>query len=62
MHYPYSTWFGWVNWFVAICTIGSGVAFSVRPQLCNMYIALTAGSIWNVYCTGGSFDVHVRHR
>ena len=50
-------WLGWANWFKARRATGSGVAF--RPQLCNMYIALSAGSImWN---TGGSFKVHHRY-
>ena len=45
MQYPYSMWLGWVNWFIAKHATGltSGVACSVRPQLCNMYIALTTG-------------------
>ena len=44
------------NWLVAKCATGSGVACSVRQQLCNMYIAL----VYGIHCTGGSFDV--RHR
>ena len=48
VHYLYSTWLGWVKWFVAKRATGSGVACTFRPQLCNMYIALTAGSIWNI--------------
>ena len=48
VHYPYSTWLGWANWFVARRATGSGAGCTFRPQLCNMYIALTAGSIWNI--------------
>ena len=41
---------GWGG-FVAKCATGSGVVCSVRPQLCNMNITLTAGSIiWVSVC------------
>ena len=46
----YHMLFEWVKWFVARRATGSGVARTFRPQLCNMYIALTASStsiLWN---------------
>ena len=41
-------WGGLTAWFVAKCATGSGVACSVRPQLCNMHIA---GIVYGIeYC------------